>query len=116
MTNVIKKKKTEDKTRSRKMRTVLLWITDASLLGCNYLFAGLILYSWNPIYCIHRFRFILQWKKQSIPTESNPTDSTKMASADPDLQQGSSITSRITTASLRRSEFEIRDVLYQSGG
>jgi hypothetical protein len=48
------------------------------------LFAGLILYSLIPIYSIHGFQFILQWKKQLIPTKSNPTDSTKMASMDPD--------------------------------
>ncbi len=62
--------------------------TNASLLVGNYLFAGLILYSLILIYCIHLFLFILQWKKQSIPTKSNPTDSIKMASMDPDLQSG----------------------------
>jgi hypothetical protein len=61
---------------------------DASLLRGNYLFSGFILYSLIKIYCIHWFQFILQWKKQSIPTKSNPTSSTKMASADQDLQSG----------------------------
>jgi hypothetical protein len=61
---------------------------DASLLGDNLLFAGLMLYSLILIYSIHLFLFILQSKKQSIPTKSNPTDSTNMASTDPDLPSG----------------------------
>ncbi len=49
---------------------------------------SLILYSLIPIYCIHWFRFILQCKKQSIPTKFNPTDSTKLASTNQDLLSG----------------------------
>jgi hypothetical protein len=43
MTNVTKEKKTKEKMRNRK----------TSLLGGNYFFAGLILYSLILIYYIH---------------------------------------------------------------